>query len=145
MAKRTPAIEITSFGIYSQWDAKSKQLPKITQFTTDVPADESIEFGFTVNIKRAKGLVLDYCIDHPGILNKKGLVMAPFDGDIHINSNDWDFYLGDTIQLKCPDGGLESNLGPWRMTMTLQSKIIAEKTFHVYPRDEAGFWKRRGY
>ncbi|GAL10034.1 hypothetical protein JCM19233_1011 [Vibrio astriarenae] len=99
MAKRTPIVEMTSYGIYSHWDAHSKDLPKIKDFTTTVPADEGVEFGFIVNIKKAKGTLLNFCIYHPGILNKKGQVLQPFDGEIYVRSNDWDFYLGDTIQL----------------------------------------------
>ncbi|MDR9826702.1 DUF3859 domain-containing protein [Vibrio sp. FNV 38] len=145
MAKRSPIIDMTSYGIYSHWDAKSKDLPKIKDFTTLIPADEDIEFGFIVNIKRAKGELLDFCINHPGIVNKKGHVLAPFDGEIYVRSNDWDFYLGDTIQLLHPSKGLESNLGEWHMTLKLKDRIIAEKVFKVSSRDEAQFWKKRGF
>lgn len=71
MAKRSAIVEMTSYGIYSQWDSKSKHLPKIKEFTTKVPADQDIEFGFIVNIKKAKGQVIEYCIEHPGVLGKK--------------------------------------------------------------------------
>ncbi|MGR5119059.1 DUF3859 domain-containing protein [Vibrio astriarenae] len=145
MAKRTPVVEMTSYGIYSHWDAASKDLPKIKDFTTTVTADEGVEFGFIVNIKKAKGELLKFCIYHPGILNKKGQVLDPFDGDIYVRSNDWDFYLGDTIQLLHPVDGLESNLGEWRMVLEMKGKVIAEKTFKVTGRDEGQFWKARGY
>jgi len=55
MAKAKPVSTIESYGIYSHWDAKEKNLPQITEFTTDVPAELDIEFGFIVNIKKAKG------------------------------------------------------------------------------------------
>ncbi len=55
MAKRSSIIEMTSYGIYSTWDSKSKQLPKIQEFTVRVPAEVDIEFGFIINIKKAKG------------------------------------------------------------------------------------------
>ncbi|WP_261815432.1 DUF3859 domain-containing protein [Vibrio gallicus] len=145
MAKRTPIIEMTSYGIYSHWDADSKNLPKITEFTTTIPADEGVEFGFSVNIKKARGALLNYCIYHPGIINKQGKVLQPFDGDIYVRSNDWNFYLGDTIQLLNDDGGLESNLGEWRMTLEMHGRVVAEKSFKVVSRDEAQFWKARGY
>ncbi len=145
MAKRTPVIEMTSYGIYSHWDAKAKELPQIKEFTQLVTADEGVEFVFTVNIKKAKGQLLQFCIHHPGIINKKGKVLAPFDGEVYVRSNDWHFYLGDTIQLLCPINGLESNLGEWRMTLEMQGKTIAEKTFQVIARDEGQFWKNRGF
>ncbi|MGF1747972.1 MULTISPECIES: DUF3859 domain-containing protein [Vibrio] len=145
MAKRSAIVEMTSYGIYSTWDSNAKTLPKIQEFTTNVTADEHVEFGFTVNIKKAKGERVQFCIFHPGIVGKKGQVLEPFDGEEHINSNDWDFYLGDTIQLLHPTEGLESNLGEWKMEMSLQGKVVAEKKFKVMARDEGQFWKNRGF
>ncbi len=55
MAKAKPVVSIETYGIHTTWDAKSKHLPKIKTFTTDVPAEIDIEFGFTVNIKKARG------------------------------------------------------------------------------------------
>lgn len=140
MAKRSPIIEMTSYGIYSTWDSKSKHLPKIQEFTTHVPADIDVEFGFIVNIKKAKGAVIHYCIDHPGILSKKGDPLAPFEGEEHVGSNDWDFYLGDTIWAPVND-----KLGQWQMRIELNGRTIAEKTFHLVVRDEGQFWKKRGF
>ncbi len=145
MAKRTPVIQITSYGIYTHWDAKSKDLPKIKEFTQEVIAEEDVEFGFTVNIKKAKGKLLEFCIYHPGVINKKGKVLEPFDGEVYVRSDDWNFYLGDTVQLLCPINGLESNLGEWRMVMEMEGKTIAEKKFKVVARNEGQFWKHRGF
>ncbi|MDG3087735.1 DUF3859 domain-containing protein [Vibrio hannami] len=140
MAKRSPVIEIESYGIFSTWDAKSKHLPKIQEFTTQVPAEIDIEFGFTVNIKKAKGKKVRYCIYHPGITSPDGEVLAPFNGEVHVGNNDWDFYLGDTIWEP-----IDNKVGKWRMTIELDNRIIAEKTFDVYARDEGEFWRRRGF
>jgi len=145
MAKRSPVVEMTSYGIYSTWDSGSKDLPKIKEFTTTIVADEEVEFGLTVNIKKAKGEKMQYCIYHPGIINKKGKTLAPFDGEEYVGNNDWNFYLGDTIQLLHPVDGLESNLGDWRMVLELQGRVVAEKTFNVVARDESQFWKNRGF
>ncbi len=145
MAKRSPIVEMTSYGIYSNWDSSSKHLPKIQEFTTQVPADENVEFGYIINIKKAKGRVIEYCISHPGVLGKNGQVLEPFTGDIHVGSNDWEFYLGDTIQLLDPINGVESNIGRWRMTVKMDGSVIADKTFDVYARDQGEFWKRRGF
>ncbi|MGY3569660.1 DUF3859 domain-containing protein [Vibrio paucivorans] len=145
MAKRSAIVEMTSYGVYSTWDSKSKHLPKIKEFTTDVYAEVDVEFGFIVNIKKAKGALIRYCIDHPGVLSKKGQVLAPFDGEEYVGSNDWDFYLGDTIQLLCPENGLESNIGHWRMSIELEGNEVAVKTFNVLAKDEAQFWKHRGF
>lgn len=145
MAKRSVIVDMTSYGVYSTWDSRSKELPKIQEFTTQVVADEAVEFGFVVNIKKGKGEIIHYRIEHPGVLGKKGQLLEPFEGEEHIGNNDWEFYLGDTIQLLYPDGGFESNLGPWRMVIEMGGKIVAEKTFHLYARDEGQFWKQRGF
>ncbi len=140
MAKRSPVVEMTSYGIYTTWDSKSKDLPKIQEFTTQVYAEVDVEFGFIVNIKKAKGQKIRYCIYHPDITTDDGEVMEPFDGEEHINSNDWDFYLGDTIWLP-----IENKLGPWRMEIELNGRVVAEKTFQLRARDEGEFWRRRGF
>lgn len=131
MAKRKVEIKLQSFGIYTRWQSKSKELPKVTEFTTDVPAIVDIEFGFIVQIKGAKNQQLDYCIYHPDILDSDGKVRQPFDGSVYVKSNDWKFYLGDTIWEPISD-----KLGDWRMTVELDGAIIAEKTFNVTQPEE---------
>lgn len=127
MAKPKPQIRMSSHGIYTNWESASKDLPQIVEFTTRVPARVDIEFGFIVNIKKAKNQLLEYCIYHPDILDAEGQVRPPFDGSVYVKSNDWNFYLGDTIWLPLAD-----KLGEWRMTVELEGKIIAEKTFEVF-------------
>ncbi len=62
MAKRSVVVDMTSYGIYSTWDSKSKDLPKIQEFTTIVDAEIDVEFGYILNIKKAKGEKIRYCI-----------------------------------------------------------------------------------
>jgi len=143
MAKLKPSVTLQSYGIYSTWDSSSKALPQIEQFTTEVVAEIDVEFGLIVNIKKAKGEKLHFCIYHPDIPNEEGDVMPPFEGVEYIKDNDWHFYLGDTLWE--PIG---NKLGPWRMTLTLNNKIIADKTFNVAleaQQTEVDFWKKRGY
>ncbi len=125
-AKRKPVIRMRSYGIYTKWESDSKHLPDVQEFTTRIPAEVDIEFGFVVNIKGAKNLQLEYCIDHPGILDSDGNRRDPFDGAVYVKSNDWNFYLGDTIWEP-----IEDKLGIWRMTLELDGMIIAEKSFEV--------------
>ncbi len=127
MAKQKPVVSIRSFGIYDGWDEKAKGLPQITEFTTRVRAEIDVEFGFIVNIKRAKNAQIRYCIYHPDIPDDQGVPRPPFDGQVYVKSNDWDFYLGDTIWAP-----LENKLGDWRMTLELADQVVADKTFSLY-------------
>ena len=81
VAKPKPIIEIVSYGIYNKWDADDKSLPKVEEFTTIVEAVVDVGFGFVINIKRAKGEKIRYCIYHPDIPDDNGDIMAPFDGE----------------------------------------------------------------
>lgn len=92
-----------------------------------MPAIVGVEFGFIVSIQGAKNKQLAYCIDHPGIRDDQGAVRPPFDGLEYIKKNDWNFYLGDTLWEPLSD-----KLGPWRMTLELDGKTVADETFEVY-------------
>ena len=127
MAKRKPDVKIRSYGIYSKWDSGTKDLPKFIEATNRVKAELNVEFGFVVNIKGAKNQELEFCIDHPGILDSDGNRRPPFDGTVYIKQNDWNFYLGDTIW-----NPIDDKLGDWRMTLALDGRIIADKTFHLF-------------
>ena len=127
MARRKPEVRIRTWGIYGQWDSDSKQLPKIAEITTRVPAEVDIEFGMVVNIKWAKKQTIEYCIDHPGISDDQGNRRPPFEGTVYVGTNDWDFFLGDTIWEPVDD-----KLGSWQLTLELDGEIIADKTFDLY-------------
>ncbi len=116
-----------SYGVYETWKSRSKDLPQFIAPTNSVQAEIGVEFGFIVNIKGAKNQPLDFCIDHPGILDDRGNVRAPFDGTVYIKSNDWNFYLGDTIWEPVAD-----KIGKWRMTLEMDGKKIADQTFNLY-------------
>ena len=130
MGKRKPEIRLRTYGIYTPWDHDSKELPRFQELTTRIPAIVDIEFGFVINIKGAKNQELDFCIDHPGIRDDSGKRRRPFDGTVYVKTNDWDFYLGDTIWEPIAD-----KLGPWRMTLELAGEVIADKTFEVVAKE----------
>ena len=127
MPKRKFAIRMSSHGIYTQWESDSKDLPQIVEFTTRIPARVDIEFGFVVNIKGAKNQQLDYCIYHPDIPDADGVPRPPFDGTVYVKTNDWNFFLGDTVWEPIAD-----KVGDWRLTLEMGGEIIAEKTFEVF-------------
>jgi hypothetical protein len=143
MSKLKANFTISSYGIYKEWDEKSKQLPVINDFTTKIPALVDIEFGFILRVVKGKGLRLDWTIYHPDVADKNGQIMEPFCGDVYVRNNDWEFYLGDSLWEP-----IENKTGDWRMTIALDNKVIAEKTFSVlaeYADGEIQFWKQRGY
>jgi len=143
MAKHKAQFEMTSYGLYEGWDNNSKELPSIRNFTTKIPATLDVEFGFILEVKKGKGLRLDFTIYHPNIPDKKGNVMQPFSGDVYVRNNNWEFYLGDTLWAPIDD-----KVGDWRMVIECDGKIVAEKTFTVleeYADGEIQFWKKRGY
>lgn len=144
MSKLKADVTILQAGIFSQWDEESDALPKFIKATVHVPAEIDIEFGFLAQIKKAKNQKLRYCIYHPDIPDDNGDIRPPFDGEVFVESNDWKFYLGDTIW--APE---HNKAGKWRMTLELKGKVVAEKTFNVHLRDDesqiSAFWKRRGF
>lgn len=143
MAKSTIQHTIVSYGIYDKWEATEKTLPKVINFTLDVPAEIDIEFGFIINIKKGKGKKVRYCIYHPNITDDNGEVRAPFSGDVYIKDNNWHFYLGDTIWEP-----LHDKLGDWRMTIECNNQIIADKTFTLSEPNQdikSSLWTRAGY
>ena len=87
MSKLKSHFTISSFGIYDHWDEKTKNLPKITEFTCKIPATLNIEFGFILDAKKAKGKKLSYTIYHPDIPDEKGEPMAPFCGEVYVRNN----------------------------------------------------------
>lgn len=126
MAKIKPEFNIVSHGIYTTWDSSSKDLPKIKEFTTDIPAEIDIEFGYILNVKKGKGCKLSFTIYHPDVKDKKGNDLAPFTDDVYVSNNDWDFFLGDTIWAP-----IEDKVGPWHVVIEYNGKIVADKIFNI--------------
>lgn len=145
MARSKPLFHTESYGIYQTWTNKGKGLPKLQRVTAIIPATVDIEFGLTLHAKKAKGLSLNWCIEHPDICDKNGQPMHSFSDDIYVRNNDWKFYLGDTIWAP-----VEDKTGLWRMYIEYNNAIIAEQTFEVTLEDlehqnQSQFWKRRGF
>lgn len=126
MAKHKFQAKVVAVGVFDGWDASSKKLPKIKAYTKHLVAEEGAEFGLIINIKRAKNSQIHWQIDHPNVCDEQGDIRPPFEGSEYIKSNDWDFYLGDSIWLPLDDKG-----GDWRMTIELDGQLIADETFDV--------------
>ena len=126
MARSKIQCQRVSYGIYTLWDRDTKALPKILEFTRVIPARIDIEFGCILNFTKARGKQLSYCIDHPPFRDKQGNIAPPFTGDEYVRSNDWHFFLGDTIWAPVHD-----KIGPWRLTFELDGQTLADELFTV--------------
>ena len=124
MAKAKFTWKIISYGIYENWDKESKNLPEILKFSETIPARPGIEFGYILNIKKAKGKKLRFCIEHPPFRDENGEVTLPFTGELYVRTNDWRFFLGDTIWEPTHD-----KVGGWRLTTEIDGVMLADKTF----------------
>ena len=126
MARKKVDIELYSYGQYTQWSRNSRKLPKIVDITDVIEAEIGTEFGYILKIKKGKGKKLKFIIIHPPFTDDKGEVMPDFTGEYYINSNDYEFFLGDCIWEP-----LEDKLGYWRLITYLDGQIIADKTLQL--------------
>jgi len=127
MARLKPEFRLRTWGIYTAWDSAAKQLPTIVEVTDRIPAVVDVEFGFIVNVRKGRTAKLDFCIDHPGILDDEGHRRPPFTGSVHVKTSDWDFFLGDTIWAPIDD-----KLGDWHLSVCWEGRVVAERTFQIY-------------
>lgn len=123
MAKKKITWELYSYGIYSRWERTSKALPRLLDITDRIPVQPDIEFGYILKITGAKGKKLDFCIDHPPFNDDKGQLAPPFEGEYYINSNNYDFFLGDTVWEP-----YEDKEGTWTLSTWMDGKLLAEKS-----------------
>ncbi|WP_282038707.1 DUF3859 domain-containing protein [Saccharicrinis aurantiacus] len=126
MAKKKVSTELYSYGVYSRWDRGTKELPKLLDITDQIPLELDVEFGYVIIIKGAKGKRVKYRIDHPPFKDDQGKVEPSFTGEYFINSNDYEFFLGDTIWAP-----IEDKQGEWCLTTWLDGKIIAKKSLFI--------------
>jgi hypothetical protein len=127
VAKKKISWELYSYGEYSRWERTSKKLPKLLKITDSILIQPDIEFGYVIKIKGAKGKVVEYCIDHPPFKNKEGKTEPSFKGQYFVNSNDYEFFLGDTVWEPYDD-----KAGEWILTTKMDGKVIAQKSITLH-------------
>ena len=128
--KKVPEVELYSYGIYGKWNRESRDLPELKKITTSIPVVPDVEFGYVLKIKGGKGYALAYRIDHPPIRDGNGDWMPPFTGEIIIPSNEWEFFLGDTVWEP-----YEEKAGRWVLITHIQGKEVARKSFDLHLSD----------
>ena len=75
--------------------------------------------------------MIDFVIKHPDFIDEKGEVTPDFEGSYFINSNDYNFFLGDMIWQPIND-----KCGEWILISYLEGEEIALKKFKVYLPEE---------
>lgn len=128
MAKRKIEVKLLNFGLYSKWDRESKDIPDFKKFTTSIPAQIGVEFGYVLEIRKAKNKKIHFTIEHPPFPDSSGEIAPPFEGDVFITSNDYKFFLGDTIWEPTAD-----KVGIWRLICRIDGHIVADKSLEVVP------------
>lgn len=126
MGKKKIESELYSYGIYSRWDRDKKELPKLVKITTKIPLELDIEFGYVIRIRGAKGKRIQFEIDHPHFTDENGKIALPFTGEYFVKSNDYQFFLGDTIWKP-----LHDKKGEWKLTTWLDGKVLFQKSLFV--------------
>jgi hypothetical protein len=124
MAKKQCETRMVSYGIYSEFDRDGRDLPKFLEPTWTIPVAMGVEFGYVLEIKKARGQFLTFEIDHPSFLDSRGNPAGPFTGEIRIPHSTWRFFLGDTFWLP-----LEDKVGKWRLRVWIAGDLVADKTF----------------
>jgi hypothetical protein len=103
-----------------------KKLPELLKITDKIESIIDNEFGYIVEIRGAKNLILQYKIEHPPFKNEKGEIEPAFTGEYFIDSNNFKFYIGDCIW-----SPIEDKVGLWIMELFINKQLISKKTFEV--------------
>lgn len=123
MAKKRPQVDIYSYGLYDGWERESKELPGLVAMTTEIEAKLDVEFGYILRIRNARNSKITFRIEHPPFKNSSGEIAPPFDGELYVKTNDYRFFLGDTVW-----SPVEDKRGEWRLMTWLDGQKIADKT-----------------
>ena len=126
MAKRKIVSRVVNHGIYNGWDRDSKDLPKIEKSVDRIPARVDIEFGYILNIKGARGKLLEFTIEHPPFTDDEDRIVPAFTGELYVRTNDWNFFLGDKVWEP-----VEDKVGEWRLISAIEGTILEDRTFVV--------------
>lgn len=123
MAKRKPEVEIHSYGLYEGWNRESRELPNPAAITSEIEAKLDIEFGYILRIRNARNCRITFRIDHPPFKDSSGNTAPSFEGELYVKTNDYRFFLGDTVW-----SPIEDKRGVWRLITWLDDEKVAEKT-----------------
>lgn len=123
MAKKKPDVKMHSHGLYDGWERGSKELPNLVKITTEIKTELDIEFGYILRIRNARNGKITFRIEHPPFEGADGKIAPHFDGELYVKTNDFRFFLGDTIWAP-----IEDKRGTWRLITWLDGEKVADKT-----------------
>ena len=123
MAKKRPEVEIHSYGLYGGWNRENKELPNLVAITSEIEAELDIEFGYILRIRNARNCRITFRIEHPPFKDSSGKTAPPFEGELYVKTNDYRFFLGDTVW-----SPVEDKRGAWRLITWLDHEKVADKT-----------------
>ncbi len=124
--KALPEVEIISYGKYTRWNARSKDLPELEDLTYEIEAELDVEFGMLVEIRHGKGRYLEFIIHHPPFKDKRGNIAPSFVGEYQIRTNPYRFFLGDTIWEPVDD-----KKGDWELIIKIDNQVVARKKLEL--------------
>lgn len=123
MARKKPEVILHSHGLYDGWDRGGKDLPNLVRITTEIEAALEVEFGYVLRIRNARNSKITFRIEHPPFKGDDGEIAPPFDGELYVKTNDFRFFLGDTVWKPVVD-----KRGAWRLITWLDGAMVADKT-----------------
>lgn len=126
MVKKKPQVTVHSYGRYDGWDRESRALPKLLKMTSEIEAAPGVEFGYILRIQNARNARITFRIEHPPFKDSAGHVVPPFTGELYVKTNDYRFFLGDSVWLP-----VEDKRGPWRLITWLDDQPAADRTLQL--------------
>jgi len=123
MAKKKPEVTLHSHGLYDGWNRETKELPSLVKITTEIDAKLEVEFGYILRIRNARNSKITFRIEHPPFKDADGETAPPFVGELYVKTNDFRFFLGDTVWAP-----VEDKRGPWRLITWLDGEKVADQT-----------------
>ena len=126
MARKRPEVTMHSHGLYDGWDRNSKELPNLVSMTSEIETELGIEFGYILRIRNARNARITFRIEHPPFKDGEGNVAPPFEGELYVKTNDFRFFLGDTIWAP-----VEDKRGEWRLTTWLDGALVADHSLYL--------------
>ncbi|MDZ8117693.1 DUF3859 domain-containing protein [Pontiella agarivorans] len=126
MAKKKPEVTMHSYGLYDGWERDSKDLPNLVKISREIKTELDIEFGYILRIQNARNGKITFRIEHPPFKDSSGREAAPFEGELYVKTNDFRFFLGDTVWAP-----IEDKTGAWRLITWLDGEKVADKTLHL--------------